>query len=128
MHPDDLKTMWLCCECSRNFLFHSDFEDHKKEFHHSRVMLCNIPETKKSPSFFIRGRMSLIFRLNHKPSKIIIDYQYYPSSGSIDYVDVRYTDRELKSKVETNPEMMRNIDSYLRRVLNERSARVDVGR
>ncbi|MFL6511259.1 MAG: hypothetical protein ACJ700_08745 [Nitrososphaera sp.] len=91
-------------------------------------MLCNIPETKKSPSLFIRGRMSLIFRLNHKPSKIIIDYQFYPSSGSIDYVDVRYTDRELKSKVETNPEMMRNIDSYLRRVLNERSARVDVGR
>ncbi len=73
---------------------------------------------------FIRGRISLTFKLDKKPSKIIIEYQYYPSDGSIDYVDVRYTDKELQSKVESNPEMMRNIDNYLRKVLNERSARL----
>jgi len=122
MHPDDLKTMWLCCECRRNFLFHSDFEDHKKEFNHSRVMLCNIPATKKTPSLFIRGRISLVFKLSHNPSKIIIEYQYYPSNGSIDYVDVRYSDSELQSKVEGDPRMMKNIDDYLRRVLRDRTA------
>jgi hypothetical protein len=120
MHPDDLKTMWLCCECRRNFLFHSDVEDHKKEFNHSKVMLCTIPERRKSPAFFIRGRTSLTFKLNGKASKIVIEYQYYPSSGSIDYVDVRYTDKQLQSNVEGNPEMMKNIDNYLRKVLKER--------
>ncbi len=121
MHPDDLNTMWLCCECRRNFLFHSDVEDHKKEFNHSKVMLCTIPERRKSPALFIRGRISLPFRLNKKLSKIVIEYQYYPSDGSIDYVDVRYSDEELQSKVEGDPEMMKNIDNYLRKALNERS-------
>ncbi|HEY6756921.1 MAG TPA: hypothetical protein VI037_05980 [Nitrososphaera sp.] len=128
MHPDDLKTIWLCCECKRNFLFHSDVEDHKREFNHSRVMLCNIPETRRSPALFIRGRMSMGFRLDSKTSKIVIDYQYYPSDGSIDYVDVRYTDKQLQSKVEGSPEMMEKIDNYLRKVLNERSARLQNGR
>jgi hypothetical protein len=123
MHPDDLKTMWLCCECRRNFLFHSDVEDHKKEFNHSKVMLYTIPERRKSPALFIRGRMSLPFKLNSKTSKIVIEYQYYPSNGFIDYVDVRYTDRQLQSKVEGNPEMMKKIDNYLRKVLNERSGK-----
>ena len=127
MHPDDLKTMWLCCECRRNFLFHSDVEDHKREFNHSRVMLCNIPETRRSPALFIRGRMSIGFKLNSKTSKVVIDYQYYPSDGSIDYVDVRYSDKQLQSKVEGSPEMMKNIDNYLRRVLNERSANLQNG-
>ena len=71
---------------------------------------------------FIRGRISLTFKLDKKPSKIIIEYQYYPSDGSIDYVDVRYSEKQLQSKVESNPEMMKNIDNYLRKVLNERSA------
>ena len=128
MHPDDLKTIWLCCECKRNFLFHSDVEDHKREFNHSRVMLCNIPETRRSPALFLRGRMSMGFRLDSKTSKIVIDYQYYPSDGSIDYVDVRYTDKQLQSKVEGSPEMMEKIDNYLRKVLNERSARLQNGR
>jgi hypothetical protein len=127
MHPDDLKTMWVCCECRSNFLFHSDVEDHKKEFNHSRVMLCNIPETRMSPALFIRGRMSIGFKVTSKTSKVVIDYQYYPSDGSIDYVDVRYTDKELQSKVESSPEMMKNIDNYLRRVLNERSANLQNG-
>jgi hypothetical protein len=123
MHPDDLKTMWLCCECRRNFLFHSDVEDHKKEFNHSKVMLYTIPERRRFPALFIRGRMSLPFKLNSKTSKIVIEYQYYPSNGFIDYVDVRYTDKQLQSKVESNPEMMRNIDNYLRKVLNETSGK-----
>src|SRR5919106_1497362 len=122
MHPDDLKTMWLCCECRRHFLFHSDVEDHKREFNHSRVMLYNIPETRRSPALFIRGRMSIDFKLNSKTSKIVIEYQYYPSDGAIDYVNVLYSDEKLQSTIEGDPEMMKNIDNYLRKVLNKRSA------
>lgn len=75
---------------------------------------------------FIRGRISLAFKLDRKPSRIVIEYQYYPSDGSIDYVDVRFTDKQLQSKVESNPEMMKNIDNYLRKVLNERSGKLHI--
>ena len=122
MHPDDLKTIWLCCECRRNFLFHSDVEDHQRQFNHSRVMLSNITETPRSPLMFIRGRISIPFRLHGKTSTIVIDYQYYPSNDTIDYVDVRFSDVKLQSKVEGDPQMMKSIDNYLRTVLNQRSA------
>jgi hypothetical protein len=123
MHPEDLKTVWLCWECRRNFLFHSDVEDHKREFNHSKVMLCNISETARSPMMFIRGRSSISFKLNSsKTSKIVIEYQYYPSTRAIQYINVLYTDKKLQSRIESDPEMMKNIDNYLRKVLNNRSA------
>lgn len=123
MHPEDLKTVWLCWECRRNFLFHSDVEDHKREFNHSKVMLCNISETARSTTLFIRGRSSISFKLNgSKTSKIVIEYQYYPSTRVIQYINVLYTDKKLQSRIESDPEMMKNIDNYLRKVLNKRSA------
>ncbi|MDQ4067391.1 MAG: hypothetical protein M3114_07375 [Thermoproteota archaeon] len=122
MHPEDLKTVWLCCDCRQNFLFHSDVEDHKRQFNHSKVMLCNISETARSPILFIRGRISIVFKFNNKTSKVVIEYQYYPSNGAIRYVDVVYSDEKLQSKIEGDPEMMKNIDNYLRKVLNKRSA------
>jgi hypothetical protein len=119
MHPEDLKTVWLCCDCRRNFLFHSDVEDHKRQFNHSKVMISNISESARSPMLFIRGRSSIGFKLNGKTSKIVIEYQYYPSTGVIQYVDVIYSDKKLQSKVEGDPEMMKNIDNYLRKALNK---------
>jgi hypothetical protein len=121
MHPEDLKTVWLCCECRRNFLFHSDVEDHKRQFNHSKVMLCNISETARSPLLFIRGRISIGFKFNSKTSKIVIEYQYYPSTTAIQYINVVYSDEKLQSKIEGDPEMMKNIDNLLRKVLNKRS-------
>jgi hypothetical protein len=122
MHPEDLKTVWLCCDCRRNFLFHSDVEDHKRQFNHSKVMLCNISETARSAMLFIRGRISIGFKFNNKTSKVVIEYQYYPSKGAIQYINVVYSDEKLQSKIEGDPEMMKNIDNYLRKVLNKRSA------
>ena len=122
MHPEDLKTVWLCCECRRNFLFHSDVEDHKRQFNHSKVMLCNLSETARSSTLFIRGRISIGFKFNSKTSRIIIEYQYYPSTGAIQYVNVLFSDEKLQSKIEGDPEMMKNIDNYLRKLLNKRSA------
>jgi hypothetical protein len=127
MHPDDLKTIWLCCECGQNFLFHSDVEDHKRQFNHSRVMLSNISETARSPLVFVRGRISIGFRLDNRTSTILIEYEYYPATHNIDYVDVRFSDRKLQSKVEGDPQMMQKIDNYLRKVLNEQSATLQKG-
>ncbi|MDQ3851803.1 MAG: hypothetical protein M3299_03095 [Thermoproteota archaeon] len=124
MHPEDLKTVWLCCECTRNFLFHSDVEDHKRQFNHSKVMLCNISDAAGRPSMlFVRGRISMNFKHNSsKASRIVIEYQYYPSTGNIQYVNVIYSDEKLQSRIESDPEMMKNIDNYLRKILNKRSA------
>jgi hypothetical protein len=117
MHPDDLKTMWLCSECGRKFVFHSDVEDHERQFNHPKMMLCNLAGLKKAPALFTRGRVSLGFRLNGRVSRVIVEYEYYPASGAIRYKDVRYTDSNLRSMVEGNAGMMKNIDNYLRRLL-----------
>jgi hypothetical protein len=72
---------------------------------------------------FMRGRISIGFKLNSsKPSRIVIEYQYYPSTGALQYADVFYSDEKLQLKIESDPEMMKNIDNYLRKVLNKRSA------
>jgi hypothetical protein len=76
---------------------------------------------------FVRGRISIGFRLDSKTSAIVIEYQYYPSTGAIDYIDVRFSDRRLQSKVEGDPRMMKNIDNYLRKVLNKRSVTLKKG-
>ena len=123
MHQDDLKTMWLCCECGRNFIFHSDVEDHKRLSGHLKMMLCNVPAGSETPAMFTRGRMSIGFRLNGRVSRVVVEYEYYPATGAIRYVDVRYTDSRLQSRVEDDRSMMKNIDNYLRRTLkHEQSA------
>ena len=119
MHPDDLSKVWLCYECGRSFTFNSDIEDHKRQFMHSKVLLYDLENdsNESAPELFMRGRVSLDFRLDNKPSRMIIEYEYYPSSGEINYIDVRYTDSRFKSMVENNPKTMTNIDSYLRKLL-----------
>jgi hypothetical protein len=120
MHPDDLNTVWLCRECGQSFAFHSDVESHKTEFNHSMMMLYDLRGREKTP--FTRGRMSLSFRIEGKPSRIIVEYEYYPSSGAINYVDVRYSNDLLRSMVEGDPSMMRKIDSYLRKALDQKTS------
>jgi hypothetical protein len=117
MHPDDLKTMWLCHECGRKFVFHSDVEDHQRHFNHSKMMMYDIAVSRKAPAPFSRGRIALGFRLAGRVSRVIVEYEYYPASGAIRYKDVRYTDSNLRSMVEGNAGMMKNIDNYLRRLL-----------
>jgi hypothetical protein len=47
MHPDDLKTMWICRECHKVFVFHSDVDDHKGLSGHKKVEKVTLisPET-----------------------------------------------------------------------------------
>jgi hypothetical protein len=121
MHPDDLKTIWLCRECGRGFTFNSDVGEHKQQFKHSKMMLCDLQTlSQEMLPLFTRGRMSLDFRFSGKESRIIVEYEYYPSSGEINYVDVRYTDSRFKSMVEGDPDMMKSIDNYLRRLLTRK--------
>jgi hypothetical protein len=48
MHPDDLKVIWICCECRMKFLFHSDVDDHKDLTGHKmieKIVLVSPSET-----------------------------------------------------------------------------------
>ncbi len=116
MHPDDLKVLWLCGECGRHFAFHSDVEAHKRQFNHSMMMLYDLQNSEKEEPF-TRGRMSLSFRFEGRTSRIIVEYEYYPSTDTINYINVHYTDAYLRTRVEGDIVMMKNIDNYLRRVL-----------
>jgi hypothetical protein len=122
MHPDDLKTMWLCRECGRKFVFHSDVEDHERQLNHSNMALYDLASGGKEPVPFTRGRASLGFRLRGRMSRVLVEYEYYPSSGAIRYVNVRYTNRKLQSMIEGDADMMKNIDNYLRKLLKPRQS------
>jgi hypothetical protein len=48
MHPDDLKAIWICHECHKVFVFHSDVDDHKDLISHKlikKVMMVSPAET-----------------------------------------------------------------------------------
>lgn len=122
MHPDDLKVIWQCRDCGRNFVFHSDVERHKAEFNHAEMALSDFPTSKRSPARFTQGRSALGFKVDGRVARVIIEYRYYPSTDAISYTDVSYTDSKLQSMVESNPQMMRNIDSYLRKYLHQKRA------
>ena len=45
---------------------------------------------------------------------ITLEYIYNTRTGSIKYVDIEYSDRRLEKHIEQNPNVIRNVDSYLR--------------
>lgn len=45
---------------------------------------------------------------------ITLEYMYNTRNGSIKYVDIKYSDRRLEKHIEQNPNVIRNVDSYLR--------------
>ncbi|MEP0826395.1 MAG: hypothetical protein HRF40_13005 [Nitrososphaera sp.] len=116
MHPDDLKVFWLCGKCGRYFAFHSDVEAHKRQFNHSMMILYNWEDNGKK-ELFTRGRLSLTFKIGGRSSQMVVEYEYYPSTDTINYIDVHYTDAYLRTRVEGDIMMMQNIDNYLRRML-----------
>lgn len=113
VHEDDLKTLWQCYECGRNFIYLSDVEDHKRTFNHSKMISRDLD--KKTMAEFIRDQVAFNFKVSGKPAMAIIEYKYYPSTDAITYVDVKYTDSSLQSWIEGDPKMMRNVDNLLRK-------------
>ena len=45
---------------------------------------------------------------------LAIEFEYSSSHCSINYLDVIYSDPQMRKYVEGNPNVLRNIDSYLR--------------
>ena len=45
---------------------------------------------------------------------ITIKYTYNPDNGIITYSDIKYSDKRMEKYLEDNPNVIRNIDSYLK--------------
>ena len=45
---------------------------------------------------------------------LTIEFEYSSSLCSINYLDVQYSDPQMRKHVEGNPNVLRNIDSHLR--------------
>jgi hypothetical protein len=45
---------------------------------------------------------------------LTVEFEYSSSLCSINYVDVEYSDSQMRKHVEENPNVLRNIDSHLR--------------
>lgn len=46
-----------------------------------------------------------------------MEFEYSPGDSPINYLDVQYSDPSLTNHGEGNPQVLRNIDSYLRNKL-----------
>jgi hypothetical protein len=81
------------------------------------MTLYDFPDKKRPlPARFVQGKTKLNFKVDGQIGTIMIEYKYYPSKDSISYIDVSYTDKRLQSMIESDPEMIRRIDSYIRRL------------
>src|SRR5438270_11602404 len=114
MHPDDLKVIWRCGDCSRKFVFHSDAIDHAAEFRH-KLDTMKLPSGKSSRlEHFRDGEVNLDFKIEGKRVQMRISYRYYPRTREVMYLDVAYSEPALGQKIEGDSEMMRKVDLYLR--------------
>jgi hypothetical protein len=50
---------------------------------------------------------------------ITIKYTYNPKNGIITYCDIKYSDKRMEKYLEDNPNVIRNIDSYLKNKMLE---------
>jgi len=74
------------------------------------------------PKDQIRERICLtdIIFLRYGDSKsgnICVEFEYFQSEGSINYLEVSYSDPDLEKYVEGNQYVLRNVDAYIRNKL-----------
>jgi hypothetical protein len=56
---------------------------------------------------------------------LTVEFEYSSSLCSINYLDVQYSDPQMRKHVEGNPKVLRNIDSYLRNNLLYQEYRIN---
>jgi hypothetical protein len=74
-------------------------------------------ETSLKDSFHFTEMISINYGdiCSVKSGVVTLQIEYSPSDLSIIYSDVKYSDKEIEKRIETNPHVMKNIDSYLRK-------------
>lgn len=79
-----------------------------------------IDRTTKKP---IRFSHLMAFNIKEEDNEISgilsVEFDYDSEDGSMKYRDIHYSDPRLLKHIEGNPQVMKNIDSYLRKNLLE---------
>lgn len=82
------------------------------------------PKLSDCDNNIIQSEVTLDFKIRIEDNdnqgrlgKATFTYKYFPSDDSIKYIDVKYTHPKLQSVIERNPNIMKNIDSYIRGLL-----------
>ena len=95
-------------------MFHSDATDHANDFNH-RLQTMKLPTGKSGRlEQFLDSSVTLNFRIEGKRVQMKISYRYYPRTRQVLYLDVAYSEPELRLKIEGNITMMRKVDLYFR--------------
>jgi hypothetical protein len=75
---------------------------------------------RRADVFCFTDLVSIQYRDNDGGTKsgvISVELEFSPSDLSINYLSVDYIDPELERRADSNPNVLRNIDSYLRNKL-----------
>lgn len=94
------------CNVSKSDCFTPNHKYYKKgaktskPIRFSHIMAFNIKEEKTEISGFLS-----------------VEFDYYLEDGGMKYCNIYYSDKRLIKHIEGNPQVMRNIDSYLRKNL-----------
>lgn len=85
-------------------------------------LLSQFEWDKKDNHTETSGRICLtdMIFLNYADSKagsICVEFEYFQSDSSINYLDICYSDPDLEHYVEGNPYVLKNIDAYVRNKL-----------
>jgi hypothetical protein len=123
MEGDNTNSVWHChIDSILNLDSCSDAKEHLTNSHGNLNTTRHESRSKSdSNNNIIQSQLTVDFKIriedNNKQgrlAKAMFTYKYFPSDDSIEYIDVRYTHPKLQSVVECNPNVMKNIDSYIR--------------
>ena len=67
------------------------------------------------------GKLALNFRIKGKKGTALFLYKYDPEDDTIEYIDIEYTDPEIRVSIEENTKMMESVDLYIRNSLLRRN-------
>ena len=86
---------------------------------HRNELLRGSPSKKDNTTICMTEMVFLKYIVDAvtKSGMITIEFEYSSSHLTINYLDVEFSDNDLRKHVEGNPRVLRNIDSYLRNKL-----------
>ena len=97
-----------------------------------RKSITQYDDNKKNTKLKKPIRFSHLMAFNIKEEHNVIsgilsvEFDYYSEDGSMKYRDINYSDARLIKYIEGNPQVMKNIDSYLRKNLLESQYGINV--
>jgi hypothetical protein len=86
---------------------------------HGNGMLLGSPSRNNSNTICMTEIVFLKYVVDAitKSGMVNIEFEYSSNDCTINYLDVEFSDHDLRKHVEDNPRVLRNIDSYLRNKL-----------